>query len=498
MKNSFNGDVSHKNLAHRRIFWLILAALAFVMAIGFPVTGYGIILKFQAILFNQVMRDNDAISHGFELYLKESRKNYDSEEAWLNEIQSVADSFHMPGQGFICLIDSNSNFQVYPGYDRDQPPMSARQLTLITKNKTGSNRLNVSDLFENQKTSKTSGRFLAPSGSQLVDFRRVEIEGKSWLIGVHQMESVVENHLNEVISYIITLGLVLFLAIVLPFAIFTLVLIQRHEKERNSYIARIEQHTKEIEQVAGKLQATNQQLNRLQEEKNRLYARLSHDLRAPLSSILGSCDLVQEEIYGPATDKQKKAMQLVERNVNVLLKLINGILQLSQLESGQLKYEPATFHLNEMLQDLTENMRPNAEQKGLELRLKLDETIQEITTDRNKLYLILQNLISNAIKFTEQGFVEIAVESQENNTLVLVVRDTGPGINPEDQEKIFSEFIRGEKDKKSETGIGLGLAITQELTTLLGGTIELKSEEGEGSAFIVHLPYKSPESSTSD
>ncbi len=487
MKTKVAGDVSLKYQTYRRVFWLIITTLAFVLAIGLPITGYQIVMKFREILFNQVMRDNDAISNGFELYLKESRKNYDSKEEWLDAIQSVVDSFSMPGQGYICLIDSDLQLQAYPGLDRDQEPKSARQFTLILPGEGGLQEFKIPRLLETPQLTQAYGRLMGKDGGLLVDFRRIVIDGESWLIGVHQMESAVEEKLKEVVSFVTTLGLILFLAIVLPFAIFTLVLIQHHEGEREAYIHRIQKHTREIEAVAGQLRKTNEQLNKLQKAKNRLYARLSHDLRAPLNSIIGSCDMVQEEMYGPATDKQKQAMQLVERNVKVLLNIIDGILELSRLKSGQVNIEPETFVLKDFLNDVVDNMRPMAENKGLELRLSYDGQFHEFHTDRVKLYSILQNLIGNAIKFTEKGYVELVAKSHDHSSLALLVRDTGPGISVEDQEKIFNEFTRGDQNDKGITGVGLGLAITKELTELLGGAISLQSREGEGSTFSVFL-----------
>ncbi|RJP29283.1 MAG: sensor histidine kinase [Candidatus Omnitrophota bacterium] len=488
MKNRIAGDVSLKYQTYRQVFWLIVATLSIVLAIGLPIAGYKIVMKFREILFNQVLRDNDAISNGFELFLKESRKNYVTKEEWLDAIQSEVDSFVMPGQGYICLIDSNLNLQAYPGLRRDQPLPTARKFTLVVPDALGDVEFQVPQLLESREYNQAYGHFVGREGDQLVDFRRVVIDGESWLVGVHQMESAVEEKLKEVISFNITLGLVLFLAIILPFAILTLVLIQHHEKEREAYVERIRRHTKEIELVAGQLRNTNEQLNRMQEAKNRLYARLSHDLRAPLSSILGSCDMVQEEMYGPANEKQKNAMQLVERNINVLLKLIDGILELSKLESRQVQLEPETFRLHGFLDELVCNMRPLAEKKGLELRLSVDPRLDEISTDRNRLYLILQNLIGNAVKFTEQGYVELTAKPFADSAVALLVKDTGPGIGLKDQDKIFKEFTRGVHNNRNSDGVGLGLAITKELTTLLGGSIDLESHDGEGSTFKILLP----------
>jgi signal transduction histidine kinase len=245
--------------------------------------------------------------------------------------------------------------------------------------------------------------------------------------------------------------------------------------------------------VAGELQETNARLHQLQEEKNRLYARISHDLRAPLNSVLGTCNLMSDQVYGPMTERQTHAMNRVERNTRVMLQLIDGILQLSRLDSGLITLIPETFTLESLFQELVENLRPLAEHKGLRMTVQLEDSLPPLHTDRGKLYQILQNLIGNAIQFTHEGTVTLSAQSQDSDTLAIAVRDSGPGIKPEDQEKIFQAFTRGEHSSSHESGVGLGLAISREFTHLLGGTIHLDSQIGVGSAFTIVLPVQSPQ-----
>lgn len=135
-----------------------------------------------------------------------------------------------------------------------------------------------------------------------------------------------------------------------------------------------------------------------------------------------------------------------------------------------------------------ENLQPLAESKNLKLLYQSNPALPRLHTDRDKLYLILQNLISNAIKYTHQGYVEMSAGQRDGPSLAIAVRDTGPGISSEDQERIFHEFTRGPNSNSGPKGVGLGLTITKELTQLLGGQITVHSLPGEGATFTLILP----------
>jgi len=501
MQPTANGDVYHDS-AYRRIFGLIIAALAFFLSIGLPVTGYKIVHEFRLILFRQVMRDNDAISQWFESYLRESRGFYSNQEVWLKNIRNYLSSNTLPGNGHICLIDADSNLRASLDIRSDGDILSMKDYQIAPfvdeeEDFDENRKISISHFLSSPRMTKIAGRLSSPNGDQLVDFRRVEINGEVWLIGVHQYESVIEKRLSEHSSFILNWGFILFLAVVIPFAILAAVLMRHHEKERASYIDRIERHSEEYQKTALQLQESNRSLNLLQEQKNRLYSRLSHDLRTPLNSILGACSLLSDGVYGEVTKRQRDAMNSVERNVDVLLKLIDGILQLSRLESGGVKVEKSEFLLNDLLDEVAENVHPLAENKNLLLSIQTDSDSTIVFSDRDKLYLILQNLLSNSIKFTEKGFVELSVNRIKDSGVSIAIEDTGPGIKLDEQDKIFQEFSQGENAVKG-TGFGLGLAITKELTQLLGGRIELESSNGQGARFTVIFPDCIPQSVKSE
>ncbi|WP_370601430.1 response regulator [Pseudomonas nitroreducens] len=230
--------------------------------------------------------------------------------------------------------------------------------------------------------------------------------------------------------------------------------------------------------------------------KSEFLANMSHELRTPLNSILILSDQLRQNMAGNLTEKQTRHADIVHRAGSDLLQLINDVLDLAKVEAGrmQLKLEP--LNVQDMLAELDGSLRPMAEVKGLRLSTHVQAGVPRVIhSDRVRMHQILRNLLSNALKFTEQGEVELSVELDpaaavdEREVLCFVVRDTGVGI-PEDQhERIFQAFqqIDGSTSRRFG-GTGLGLAITRQLVLALDGTITLESVPGQGSSFSVRLP----------
>ncbi|MEK1906553.1 MAG: PAS domain S-box protein [Pseudomonas sp.] len=230
--------------------------------------------------------------------------------------------------------------------------------------------------------------------------------------------------------------------------------------------------------------------------KSEFLANMSHELRTPLNSILILSEQLKQNMAGNLTEKQVKHADIIYKAGNDLLQLINDVLDLAKIEAGrvQLKLEPLNVH--DMLVELDSSLRPMAELKGLRLLSSIEPGVpRAIHSDRGRLHQILRNLLSNALKFTEQGEVELLISrsmtplDDERETLEIVVRDTGIGIAPEQHERIFQAFqqIDGSISRRFG-GTGLGLAITRQLVEVLGGKIRLESVLGVGSRFIVLLP----------
>ena len=232
--------------------------------------------------------------------------------------------------------------------------------------------------------------------------------------------------------------------------------------------------------------------------KSEFLANMSHELRTPLNSILILSDQLRLNSAGNLTEKQAKHADIVHRAGSDLLQLINDVLDLAKVESGrmQLKLEP--LNMQDILIELDASLRPMAEIKGLRLCTQLEDGVPRVIhSDRIRLQQILRNLLSNALKFTEQGEVSLSVscvvgEPPEGHELLsFSVRDSGIGIAAEQHEQIFQAFqqIDGSTSRRFG-GTGLGLAITRQLVLAMDGEISLHSAPGEGSCFTVQLPVR--------
>ncbi|MET1076907.1 MAG: PAS domain S-box protein [Pseudomonas sp.] len=230
--------------------------------------------------------------------------------------------------------------------------------------------------------------------------------------------------------------------------------------------------------------------------KSEFLANMSHELRTPLNSILILSEQLKQNVAGNLSDKQVKHADIVHRAGSDLLQLINDVLDLAKIEAGrvQLKLEPLNVH--DMLVELDASLRPMAELKGLRLLSSLEPGVPRVIySDRGRLQQILRNLLSNALKFTERGEVELAISCETQGLddgremLRILVRDTGIGIPVEQHQQVFQAFqqLDGSTNRRFG-GTGLGLAITRQLVEVLEGDIRLDSAPGEGSRFVVRLP----------
>jgi PAS domain S-box-containing protein len=238
--------------------------------------------------------------------------------------------------------------------------------------------------------------------------------------------------------------------------------------------------------------------------KSAFLASMSHELRTPLNAILGFTGTLLMRLPGPLTAEQERQLTTVKRSAQHQLNLINDLLDLARIESGKVELSLAPVACQAAIAEVVESLRPLAEQKGLTLSVDMPGTPVVVRSDARALGQILLNLVGNAIKFTDAGEVVVSVRTEhgglrtENDDALLgpqpsalvtfAVRDTGIGIRPEDQAKLFAEFGRVESaEVRAREGTGLGLRLSHKLAELLGGSIELQSEFGSGSTFSFRL-----------
>lgn len=250
------------------------------------------------------------------------------------------------------------------------------------------------------------------------------------------------------------------------------------------------------------LEAANEEIQRIMNQRERLLLTITHDIKAPAASISGFIDLMKDYVSNP---QGIECLQNIKNSAAHLSHLVASLLDYHQLENGLMKVQPTTFSPAQLVAESVEGMRLRAEEKGLEISFECkmkgmgtsdssDSPMKKefFRADAFRIRQILDNLVSNAIKYTDQGSVTIQAQVSKvmgKPMLTLSVKDTGKGMTNEEKQKVFHAFTRL-KSAQGIEGTGLGLSITQELVSLLGGEIILHSTQGKGSTFIVTIPVE--------
>ena len=240
------------------------------------------------------------------------------------------------------------------------------------------------------------------------------------------------------------------------------------------------------------LSEANEQLQELDRLKSEFLATMSHELRTPLNSIIGFTGILRQKLAGPLTEEQEKQLGMVHFSAKHLLSLINDLLDLSRIESGRMDIYIEQFRVADLVAEISQSLAPIVARKGLRFEIRLADAGLEMESDRKKTFQILLNLANNAVKFTEKGRVEIAVQANDAS-VHFSVTDTGIGIKAEQMDHLFQAFrqIDGSARRVFE-GTGLGLYLCKKLAAMLGGTIGVQSKFGEGSCFHFTLPRLAP------
>ena len=255
---------------------------------------------------------------------------------------------------------------------------------------------------------------------------------------------------------------------------------------------RVEERTRELEDANQRMEVADAHLRELDRLKSFFVAMVSHELRTPLTSIQGFTQMLLVGIYGDlANEQQQLPLERVLANAKRLIKIVNDLLDRTRIEAGQLALHPTSFSLAELVDDAHASMKVLAQQRGLALTKEIDpELPATLHGDQDRLHQVLVNLVNNALKFTDEGHVDIRAYRFDDAHWAMEVRDTGIGIPKESQENIFEAFrqVDGSETRKHR-GVGLGLSISQQLVKLMNGKIVVTSEVDVGSTFTAIIPF---------
>lgn len=251
---------------------------------------------------------------------------------------------------------------------------------------------------------------------------------------------------------------------------------------------KIEERTLQLSESNHQLEESNQKLREIDEWKTIFFANISHELRTPLTLILAPVDMMLTRKFGDLTTSQEKYLRMTQLNAQRLLKLTNDLLDLTKLTAGKMELNYDRRDFIEFVKGVVTSMVPLAEKKSLTLFFESDEVIPEFFFDPDKVEKVILNLVSNAVKFTEEGEIKVSCFRWEDQAFVSV-SDTGVGIPKKHIGKIFGRFVQMDNaHRRKNEGTGIGLSLVKELVELHGGTVRVESQEGKGTTFLFRLP----------
>lgn len=257
----------------------------------------------------------------------------------------------------------------------------------------------------------------------------------------------------------------------------------------------VEERLQELQQLQTQANLTNQELTRLIKANQDNISHLAHELKNPLNSIIGYSELIlrssRKNVEAQDTFPHLEHIDRVLRNGRQLLRLINDTLEISRYSAGKMKLQPAPIDVRSLIDDVFEMLKPLADAKELEMVVDCDRAPEKVLSDPLRLQQIVTNLLSNAIRYTQSGTIQLTCQILSDNRWAIAVSDTGIGIASEDQPCVFDPFFRaGDSGSYLPDSTGLGLAIVSQLVKLMQGKIELVSQLGIGSTFTVILPLE--------
>lgn len=266
--------------------------------------------------------------------------------------------------------------------------------------------------------------------------------------------------------------------------------LQEQSEELQNQSIELKRTSEELQEQNVVLNAQRKQVETANKMKSEFLSNMSHELRTPLNSIMALSRVLITQSHQKLNKEENSYLEIIERNGKRLLSLINDILDLSKIEAGKMEITPELISNPQLLLLIKDNLDTLAKKKIVEIKLDIPDNIPKVETEETKLYQVLTNIIGNAVKFTQDGQVEISA-TYNTTDIVIGVKDTGIGISTEMLPHIFDEFRQADgTSARLYEGTGLGLAIANKLTQILGGTIDVKSEIGKGTEFTINIPIK--------
>lgn len=277
--------------------------------------------------------------------------------------------------------------------------------------------------------------------------------------------------------------------------------LKRSEAEVEALRAELEETNRGVVALYAELDEQAQQLKQATQLKSQFLSYMSHEFRTPIGAILSITRLLLDHVDGPLTTEQERQVRFIQSTSEEFSKMVDDLLDLAKIEAGRVDVSPEWFEMMDLFTALRGMFKPILENAELNLVFEEPVGFSRLYTDDRKLAQILRNFVSNALKFTASGEVRVSAKLEGDGMVRFSVRDTGIGIASEHLPALFNDFSQVDAPiQKRLRGTGLGLALSKQLATLLGGTVDVQSAVGEGSVFSVIVPVQMTfaQSSTSD